>query len=53
MLTFDATKPDGRPRKLLDVARLNGHGWRPKIPLRSGMEHTYAWFQEHAAEARL
>jgi len=53
MLTFDATKPDGTPRKLLDVARLNGHGWRPKIPLRSGMEHTYAWFQEHAAEARL
>jgi len=52
-LTFDATKPDGTPRKLLDVTRLNGLGWRPKIPLRTGIEQTYAWFQEHAAEARL
>jgi GDP-L-fucose synthase len=52
-LTFDATKPDGTPRKLLDVTRLNGLGWRPKIPLRTGIEHTYAWFKEHAAEARL
>jgi GDP-L-fucose synthase len=52
-LTFDATKPDGTPRKLLDVTRLNGLGWRQKIPLRTGIEQTYAWFQEHAAEARL
>jgi GDP-L-fucose synthase len=52
-LIFDPTKPDGTPRKLLDVTRLNGLGWRAKIPLKAGIEQTYGWFQEHAAEARL
>jgi GDP-L-fucose synthase len=52
-LIFDSTKPDGTPRKLLDVSRLGGLGWRPKISLRSGIEHTYRWFREHSAEARL
>lgn len=52
-LVFDSTKPDGTPRKLLDTARLTALGWRPKIPLRMGIERTYAWFQEHVAEARL
>jgi GDP-L-fucose synthase len=52
-LTFDTTKPDGTPRKLLDVSRLNRLGWRPKIPLRAGIERTYAWFKDHSAEARL
>jgi len=52
-LIFDSTKPDGTPRKLLDITRLNELGWRAKIPLRAGIEHTYGWFQEHAAEARL
>ncbi len=52
-LSFDPSKPDGTPRKLLDVSRLNGLGWRPRIPLKTGIESTYAWFKEHAAEARL
>ena len=52
-LIFDPTRPDGTPRKLLDVTRLEGLGWRAKIPLHSGVEQTYAWFREHAAEARL
>jgi GDP-L-fucose synthase len=52
-LTFDASKPDGTPRKLLDVSRLHSLGWRPRIPLKKGIETTYAWFKEHAAEARL
>ncbi|HEX4242763.1 MAG TPA: GDP-L-fucose synthase [Steroidobacteraceae bacterium] len=52
-LTFDTTKPDGTPRKLLDVARLTGLGWRPSISLKSGIESTYAWYQEHSSEARL
>ncbi len=52
-LIFDATKPDGTPRKLLDVVRLTELGWRPKIPLRLGIERTYAWFAEHFAQARL
>jgi GDP-L-fucose synthase len=52
-LTFDASKPDGTPRKLLDVSRLGSLGWRPKIPLRSGIEQTYRWFKENFASARL
>lgn len=52
-LTFDHSKPDGTPRKLLDVSRLNGLGWRPRISLRDGIEGTYSWFKEHASDARL
>jgi GDP-L-fucose synthase len=52
-LTLDSSKPDGTPRKLLDVSRLNGLGWRPQIPLKQGIEKTYAWFKQHSAEARL
>lgn len=40
-LTFDASKPDGTPRKLLDVSRLNAIGWHSKIGLRQGIEQTY------------
>ena len=52
-LIFDANRPDGTPRKLLDVSRLTGLGWRAKIPLGSGIESTYAWFKKHSAQARL
>ncbi len=52
-LVFDATKPDGTPRKLLDTSRLTSLGWKPKITLRAGIEQTYAWFKDHVAEARL
>jgi GDP-L-fucose synthase len=52
-LLFDPTKPDGTPRKLLDVSRLTGLGWRAKIPLKDGIERTYAWFKSNSAEARL
>jgi GDP-L-fucose synthase len=52
-LAFDATKPDGTPRKLLDTSRLTSLGWKPRITLKSGIEQTYAWFQEHVADARL
>jgi GDP-L-fucose synthase len=41
-LRFDETMPDGTPRKLLDVSRLTGMGWRPDIPLRAGIDGTYA-----------
>ncbi len=50
---FDASKPDGTPRKLLDTTRLRGLGWQPRIPLREGIEGTYAWFRQHVADARL
>jgi GDP-L-fucose synthase len=52
-LIFDTTKPDGTPRKLLDVTRMTELGWRPKIPLKLGIETTYTWFTEHCMEARL
>jgi GDP-L-fucose synthase len=52
-LEFDTTKPDGTPRKLLDVSRLRGLGWSPRIPLTAGIASTYAWFKEHALDARL
>jgi GDP-L-fucose synthase len=52
-VVFDSTKPDGTPRKLLDTSRLTALGWKPKIPLRAGIEQTYEWFQQHVAEARL
>ena len=43
-LEFDTSKPDGTPRKLLDVSRLAKSGWRAKISLRTGIESTYEWF---------
>ena len=51
-LRFDTSKPDGTPRKLLDVGRLSKLGWTPKIQLRDGVAATYRWFVEHAAERR-
>jgi GDP-L-fucose synthase len=44
-LAWDATKPDGTPRKLLDVTRLRALGWKPAIPLRDGIARTYEWFR--------
>src|SRR5208283_3804228 len=43
-LVFDSTKPDGTPRKLLDVSRLTNLGWRSSISLEQGIESTYQWF---------
>ena len=47
-LRFDTTKPDGMPRKVLDVTRLRGTGWAPTIDLDSGIASTYQWFRENA-----
>jgi len=46
-ITFDPSKPDGTPRKLMDVSRLFATGWRPRYSLHSGLEQTYAWFLGH------
>ena len=43
-LVFDTSKPDGTPRKLLDVSRLSGLGWRARIGLEEGIAETYRWF---------
>jgi GDP-L-fucose synthase len=52
-LVFDPTKPDGTPRKLLDVSRLFSTGWRPRYTLRSGLEQTYEWFVSGMDELRI
>ncbi|HJW39462.1 MAG TPA: GDP-L-fucose synthase [Candidatus Udaeobacter sp.] len=44
-LAWDATKPDGTPRKLLDVTKLHALGWKPAIALRDGIARTYEWFR--------
>ncbi|MBI1779205.1 MAG: GDP-L-fucose synthase [Proteobacteria bacterium] len=46
-LRFDRSRPDGAPRKLLDVSRLSAMGWTAGIPLRQGLEQTYRWFVEN------
>jgi GDP-L-fucose synthase len=43
-LVWDTTKPDGTPRKLLDITRIRELGWQPTIPLRNGIARTYEWF---------
>jgi GDP-L-fucose synthase len=48
-ITFDSSKPDGTPRKLLDVGLLSKLGWRPKTALKDGLESTYRWFEEMLA----
>ena len=52
-IRFDTSKPDGAPRKLLDVSRLHNLGWRHKIELRRGIEESYQWFLQHTDDARL
>ncbi len=47
-LVFDTSKPDGTPRKLMDVSRLAAIGWRARTELRDGIERTYRWFVQHA-----
>src|SRR5256884_6864332 len=48
-LAWDATKPDGTPRKLLDVSKLRALGWKPSIPLRDVSARTYQWFLANCA----
>ncbi len=49
---WDPTKPDGTPRKVLDVSVLREAGWRPRIALRQGIEATVEWYRANAATAR-
>lgn len=48
----DTSKPDGTPRKLMDVSRLDSLGWKAQVELREGVAQTYAWFVEHYAQAQ-
>ncbi len=47
-IVYDTSKPDGTPRKLLDVSKLHDLGWQASIPLREGLEQTYSWFQKES-----
>ena len=51
-IVFDTSKPDGMPRKLLDVSRLRSLGWRPRINLEEGIAHAYRWFLAPEQEAQ-
>jgi GDP-L-fucose synthase len=51
-VVFDATKPDGTPRKLLDVSRLNNLGWKATIDLETGLKSAYQWYIENILKAR-
>ncbi|PCD00057.1 GDP-L-fucose synthase family protein [Halopseudomonas pelagia] len=51
-LGFDPSKPDGAPRKLMDVSRLASLGWSASIGLEDGLRDAYSWFVEHMNEAR-
>jgi GDP-L-fucose synthase len=51
-IEWDRSKPDGTPRKLLDISRLKSLGWSPRIALREGIQQVYARFQEKAAVAQ-
>ena len=49
-LAWDTTKPDGTPRRLLDVTKLRSLGWKPVISLRDGIARTYEWFRANYAQ---
>ncbi len=49
-ISYDASKPDGTPRKLLDISRLSGLGWTSETSLKDGLRKTYEWFLESGAE---
>ena len=49
---WDTSKPDGTPRKLLNISVLREGGWRPAISLRDGIEATVAWYRANAGAAR-
>jgi GDP-L-fucose synthase len=51
-LVFDPSKPDGTPRRLLDVSKLNSLGWKPRVTLREGLVEMYRWFCENEQRAR-
>ena len=53
VLEFDTSKPDGTPRKLLDISKIKSLGWSPRISLREGIADAYRWFCENYKEARL
>ena len=52
-LIFDTSRPDGTPRKVLDVSRIEKLGWKAKVNLREGIESTYKWFLDEYDSGRI
>ena len=52
-IAYDTSKPDGTPRKLLDVSKIHGLGWKHKIDLRDGLEKAYQWFEANQQDFRV
>ena len=48
-IVYDSSKPDGTPRKLLDVTRINKLGWKAKTDLKTGIQKTYQWYLEKSS----
>jgi GDP-L-fucose synthase len=51
-IIWDSSKPDGTPRKLMDVSKIKSLGWQPQITLTQGLASTYRWFVEHHGEIK-
>ena len=51
-IRWDESKPDGTPRKLLDVTKIRAMGWKPKVTIEDGIAATYDWFLKNAPEAK-
>ncbi|MDQ1266396.1 MAG: GDP-L-fucose synthase [Bacteroidota bacterium] len=51
-LKFDASKPDGTPRKLLDVSKINNLGWKAQTTLKEGIEKTYQWYRDFVGKSK-
>jgi GDP-L-fucose synthase len=51
-INYDRSKPDGPPRKLLDVSRIHALGWSAGIPLADGIERTYRWYRDNRERLR-
>jgi GDP-L-fucose synthase len=49
-ISWDSTKPDGTPRKLMDISKLKSLGWQPNVALKEGLDRTYKWFIEHQGQ---
>jgi GDP-L-fucose synthase len=52
-IKWDSSKPDGTPRKLLDVSRLRSLGWSPTVTLEEGIRLTIEWFKQNESKVRL
>ena len=51
-IVWDSNKPDGTPRKLMDISKMHALGWKHRVKLEEGIQKTYNWFLEHVSEIK-